>query len=74
MRRFFSLPGEAKKRIERSAENAWGYFDRELTKNRQDWKQIFDFGPAEGPAEAPAEGPAGSSAPLAGIVLRSRSR
>ncbi len=66
MRRFFSLPGEDKRRIERSAENAWGFFDRELTKNRLDWKQIFDFGPAERPAEGPAGGPAGSSAALAG--------
>jgi len=47
MRRFFDLPREDKLRIERSAENAWGYFDRELTKNRRDWKQIFDVGPAE---------------------------
>ena len=58
MRRFFSLPSEEKRRIERSAENAWGFYDRELTKNRLDWKQIFDFGPAEGPP--------GSSTPLVG--------
>jgi isopenicillin N synthase-like dioxygenase len=45
MRRFFALPQAAKRRIERTAENAWGYYDRELTKNRRDWKEIFDVGP-----------------------------
>jgi isopenicillin N synthase-like dioxygenase len=51
MRAFFTLPGEAKRAIERSAENAWGFYDKELTKNRRDWKQIFDVGPDshEGP-------------------------
>jgi isopenicillin N synthase-like dioxygenase len=45
MRRFFALPHPEKRRIERTAENAWGFFDRELTKNRRDWKEIFDVGP-----------------------------
>ncbi|MEZ5558681.1 MAG: 2OG-Fe(II) oxygenase family protein [Pseudomonadales bacterium] len=44
---FFALPRARKLEIERSADNVWGYFDRELTKNRQDWKQIFDFGPTD---------------------------
>jgi len=30
--------------VERTASNAWGFYDRELTKNRRDWKQIFDVG------------------------------
>jgi len=47
--RFFALPAADKQRIARSADNPWGYFDRELTKNTRDWKQIFDFGP---PGEA----------------------
>ena len=46
MRTFFALPTDEKRRIERTAENAWGFFDRELTKNRRDWKEIFDVGPA----------------------------
>lgn len=46
MRRFFALPPEHKRAIERSATNPWGWFDRELTKNRRDWKEIWDFGPA----------------------------
>ena len=43
---FFQQPAALKKRIARSADNAWGYFDAELTKNRRDWKEILDIGPA----------------------------
>jgi isopenicillin N synthase-like dioxygenase len=46
MQAFFSLPDTAKQAVARTAGNAWGYYDRELTKNRRDWKQIFDVGPA----------------------------
>jgi isopenicillin N synthase-like dioxygenase len=46
-REFFSRPVEEKRRIQRDAENYWGYYDKELTKNRQDWKEIYDFGPAD---------------------------
>ena len=42
---FFEQPRHVKQRIERTAHNAWGYYDRELTKNRLDWKEIFDVGP-----------------------------
>jgi isopenicillin N synthase-like dioxygenase len=45
---FFAQPRETKRRIERDADNPWGYFDRELTKNKQDCKEIFDFGPVDG--------------------------
>lgn len=45
---FFALPIAEKWRIRRDADNPWGYYDRELTKNRQDWKEIYDFGPADG--------------------------
>ncbi|HSN70891.1 MAG TPA: 2OG-Fe(II) oxygenase family protein [Steroidobacteraceae bacterium] len=48
MRAFFAQPRAAKQRIVRTAENPWGYFDRELTRNTRDWKQIYDFGPADG--------------------------
>jgi isopenicillin N synthase-like dioxygenase len=47
MRSFFALPIEAKRALERTATNSWGFFDRELTKNKRDWKQIFDVGPDE---------------------------
>jgi isopenicillin N synthase-like dioxygenase len=43
---FFRQPSTIKNRIRRSANNAWGYFDAELTKNRRDWKEIIDIGPA----------------------------
>lgn len=45
---FFSLSTLDKQRITRTRENPWGYFDRELTKNVPDWKEIFDVGPAYG--------------------------
>jgi isopenicillin N synthase-like dioxygenase len=44
MRRFFSMPREAKDALRRGPDNAFGYNDRELTKNREDWKEVFDFG------------------------------
>jgi isopenicillin N synthase-like dioxygenase len=47
-REFFAQPAEDKRRIQRDTDNPWGYYDRELTKNRRDWKEIYDFGPADG--------------------------
>jgi len=44
MASFFALPADDKQVLSRSEENPWGYYDRELTKNRQDWKEIFDLG------------------------------
>jgi len=43
-RRLFALPRERKLEIARTAENPRGYYDRELTKNRRDLKEVFDFG------------------------------
>jgi len=60
MRAFFALPLETKRAVERSAENPWGFYDRELTKNTRDWKQVFDCGPEEDgglPAPWPAQPP-----------------
>ena len=45
MERFFALPSQTKRAIERTKENPWGFFDRELTKNVKDHKEIFDIGP-----------------------------
>ena len=42
---FFEQSAADKRRLLRDADNPWGYFDRELTKNRQDCKEIYDFGP-----------------------------
>lgn len=57
MRRFFALPASRKRAVERTARNTWGYYDRELTKNVRDWKEIFDVGPPE------SEGPLAGSSP-----------
>lgn len=51
---FFAQPLAVKQQISRNATNPWGFYDRELTKNTPDWKQIFDVGDAE--AEGPLAG------------------
>ena len=48
MRDFFDMPVEKKREILRTADNPWGYFDQELTKNTRDWKEVYDFGPPDG--------------------------
>lgn len=48
MRAFFAQDGAAKRAIARTASNPWGFFDRELTKNTLDLKEIYDYGPATG--------------------------
>ncbi len=53
MRSFFSLPPSAKHAVMRSAENPWGFYDRELTQRTRDWKQIYDYGPPDGGAIVP---------------------
>jgi isopenicillin N synthase-like dioxygenase len=50
---FFAQPLAAKQKIVRTAENPWGFYDRELTRHTPDWKQIFDVGPADGAAIVP---------------------
>ena len=57
MGKFFGLPSDEKRSIIRTADNAWGYFDQELTKNVRDWKEIFDVGPPE------TRGPLAGAAP-----------
>jgi isopenicillin N synthase-like dioxygenase len=44
MRAFFELPIEVKRTVRRTRENARGFYDEELTKNRRDWKEVFDYG------------------------------
>lgn len=65
---FFALPQAEKRRILRTAENPWGFYDRELTKNRVDLKEVFDYGPGEGnalPARWPDDPPGFRDAVLA---------
>jgi isopenicillin N synthase-like dioxygenase len=44
-RRFFGQSKDAKRILSRSRDNPWGFYDRELTKNVRDKKEIFDVGP-----------------------------
>lgn len=53
MRDFFAQPKAAKRALSRNADNPWGFYDRELTKNTRDRKEIYDYGPAGGGAIAP---------------------
>ena len=53
MQAFFAAPAAIKARIRRTRENPWGYYDSELTKNVRDWKEVFDYGPADGARLAP---------------------
>jgi isopenicillin N synthase-like dioxygenase len=48
LRAFFALPEPERRAVERTADNTWGYYDRELTKNVVDAKLIYDVGPAYG--------------------------
>jgi isopenicillin N synthase-like dioxygenase len=43
MQRFFHLPDAVKESVIRTRENPWGYYHNELTKNRRDKKEVFDF-------------------------------
>jgi isopenicillin N synthase-like dioxygenase len=49
MRRLFALPEAEKQAVRRTRENAWGYYDTELTKNRRDWKEVYDYGVERAP-------------------------
>ena len=42
-RRFFAQPTGVKRAILRTKENSRGYYDRELTKQRRDLKEVFDW-------------------------------
>jgi isopenicillin N synthase-like dioxygenase len=44
-RGLFAAPAADKRALSRTRANPWGYYDRELTKNRRDKKEIFDIGP-----------------------------
>jgi isopenicillin N synthase-like dioxygenase len=48
MTSFFHQPRAVKKQVERSESNPWGFFDHELTRQSPDWKEVYDYGPADG--------------------------
>jgi isopenicillin N synthase-like dioxygenase len=43
MRVFFEGPQNIKNAILRTRENPWGYYNNELTKNKRDKKEVFDY-------------------------------
>ena len=47
-RALFAAARERKRALSRSRDNPWGYYDRELTKNARDKKEIYDIGPDAG--------------------------
>src|SRR5262245_42388489 len=53
MRAFFVQPLEEKRAILRSADNPWGFYDQELTRQTRDWKEIYDYGPPDSEAMHP---------------------
>jgi isopenicillin N synthase-like dioxygenase len=57
MHAFFSQTSAAKREISRTAGNPWGFFDRELTKNTPDWKEIYDYGPPGSTSDMPGLSP-----------------
>jgi isopenicillin N synthase-like dioxygenase len=56
-RAFFSEPREVKRAQLRSRDNPWGYYDRELTKEQRDRKEVFDIGPDAGSMPIAEGGP-----------------
>ena len=59
-RAFFALPLETKREILRTKENSRGYYDRELTKNARDLKEVLDIAQVPFPEladDAPPEFP-----------------
>jgi isopenicillin N synthase-like dioxygenase len=54
MERFFALPREERLALQRTRSNARGYYDEELTKNRLDWKEVFDYGAARDASDGDA--------------------
>ena len=49
---FFHAPALVKQTVMRTQTNPMGFYDRELTKNVRDWKEIFDYGADWHDAEA----------------------
>ncbi|MEH6608791.1 MAG: 2OG-Fe(II) oxygenase family protein [Halioglobus sp.] len=44
---FFAQPASNKRQVSRTQDNPFGFYDRELTKNLRDRKEIFDYSPVE---------------------------
>jgi isopenicillin N synthase-like dioxygenase len=55
MHSLFELSKHTKDSLRRTRDNARGYYDEELTKNRRDWKEVFDYGAERSPSDTDAE-------------------
>jgi isopenicillin N synthase-like dioxygenase len=53
MHEFFALSEAQKSKVMRTRDNPWGFYDKELTKNVRDWKEVFDYGPGDGGKRVP---------------------
>lgn len=62
-RDYFHRPHDEKRRQLRSRDNPWGYYDRELTKQQRDRKEVFDIGPDAGGVTAAPGDPFDGSTP-----------
>lgn len=62
-RAYFAQPRETKRRHLRSRDNPWGFYDRELTKEQRDRKEVFDIGPDAGGITAAAGDPFDGATP-----------
>jgi isopenicillin N synthase-like dioxygenase len=60
---FFALARNEKRRNLRSRDNPWGFYDRELTNEQRDRKEIFDIGPDAGGVTADGDEPFAGSTP-----------
>ena len=50
---FFRQPISRKNLISRTSENPWGFYDRELTNNTRDKKEVYDYGPNDNAGKTP---------------------
>lgn len=74
IRAFFAAPREVKRSVYRGPGQAFGYYDKELTKQKRDLKEVFDYHGQEGVVLLGAGQPGGiwpstSDAQLAGLGL-----
>jgi isopenicillin N synthase-like dioxygenase len=60
---YFAQPREVKRANLRSRDNPWGYYDRELTKEQRDRKEVFDIGPDAGAMPIADGGPFDGATP-----------
>lgn len=68
-RAYFDQPRQAKWHHLRSRDNPWGYYDRELTKEQRDRKEVFDIGPDAGGIAAAESDPFSGATPWPDVPI-----